>query len=67
MRDKDDSFPVTLGHGVYDVHGRAIQTFPISSPLGVKFTVIQLKINSNWGNPDFTCLYRVRVHGREAG
>lgn len=22
-----------------------------------------LKINSNWGHPEFTCLYRVRVHG----
>ncbi|KAF9965445.1 hypothetical protein BGZ70_004845 [Mortierella alpina] len=24
---------------------------------------IVLRINSNWGHPDFTCLYRVRVHG----
>ena len=24
---------------------------------------IRLKIESNWGNPDYTCLYRFRVHG----
>ncbi|CAM9236169.1 unnamed protein product [Scytosiphon promiscuus] len=66
MRNKNDNYPVKLGGGVYDVDGRAIQTFPIT-PLGVKFTVIQFKIVSNWGNPDYTCLYRVRVHGRETG
>jgi Sad1 / UNC-like C-terminal len=24
---------------------------------------IQLEILNNWGNPDYTCLYRIRVHG----
>ncbi|KAI8600771.1 UNC-like C-terminal-domain-containing protein [Dissophora ornata] len=26
---------------------------------------VVVKVNSNWGHPDFTCLYRVRVHGYE--
>ena len=26
-------------------------------------SVIELKILSNWGNKDFTCLYKFRVHG----
>ncbi|CAN0452826.1 unnamed protein product, partial [Ectocarpus sp. 12 AP-2014] len=34
-------------------------------PRGVQFDLIQFKILSNWGNPDYTCLYRLRVHGRE--
>ncbi|KAH7050577.1 UNC-like C-terminal-domain-containing protein [Linnemannia elongata] len=25
---------------------------------------IVVRVLSNWGHPDFTCLYRVRVHGR---
>jgi SUN domain-containing protein 1/2 len=24
---------------------------------------IRLEIESNWGNEDYTCLYRFRVHG----
>ncbi|XP_044515723.1 SUN domain-containing protein 5 [Gracilinanus agilis] len=27
------------------------------------FNYIKLKILTNWGNPHFTCLYRVRAHG----
>jgi SUN domain-containing protein 1/2 len=25
---------------------------------------IRLQIDSNWGNVDYTCLYRIRVHGQ---
>jgi Sad1 / UNC-like C-terminal len=27
---------------------------------------VELKIHSNWGNEDYTCIYRVRIHGRRA-
>lgn len=27
------------------------------------FAAVKVKISSNWGNPRFTCMYRVRVHG----
>ncbi|KAK8869764.1 hypothetical protein IAR55_000332 [Kwoniella newhampshirensis] len=42
-----------------------IQTFPVASDivdLGIKVGVIVFKVESNWGG-QFTCLYRVRVHG----
>ncbi|CAN0183651.1 unnamed protein product [Ectocarpus sp. 6 AP-2014] len=65
MRNKKDKNPAKLGSAVYDVDGRPIQTFPIE-PLGVQFKLIQFKILSNWGSPDYTCLYRLRVHGRES-
>ncbi|CAN0441800.1 unnamed protein product [Pylaiella littoralis] len=66
MRSKDDSFRVELVSGTYDVDGRPIQTFPTTTrPPGVNFSIIQFKILSNWGKRDYTCLYRVRVHGRE--
>ncbi|KAG8433047.1 hypothetical protein GDO86_017355 [Hymenochirus boettgeri] len=27
------------------------------------FQIVELRIFSNWGHPDFTCLYRFRAHG----
>ncbi|KAF9906153.1 hypothetical protein BX616_000811, partial [Lobosporangium transversale] len=46
---------------------KAIQTFPIPlSKQNVPAFGVVIRIKSNWGNPRFTCLYRVRVHGYEA-
>ncbi|KAG0234844.1 hypothetical protein BGW42_006121 [Actinomortierella wolfii] len=45
---------------------RALQTFPVPlSKQNVLMRAIVFRITSNWGNPDYTCLYRVRVHGQE--
>lgn len=60
---------VYLGAFVYDTAGAAIQTFPVSSegaafPLPLR--VVQLNVLSNHGLRDYTCLYRVRVHGTPA-
>ncbi|XP_023351261.1 SUN domain-containing protein 5 isoform X1 [Sarcophilus harrisii] len=41
----------------------AIQMFPLQNTLSRPFNCIKLKILTNWGNPHFTCIYRVRAHG----
>ncbi|XP_020846213.1 SUN domain-containing protein 5 [Phascolarctos cinereus] len=41
----------------------SIQMFPLKNTLTKPFNCIKLKILTNWGNPHFTCLYRVRAHG----
>ena len=39
-----------------------VQTFAAAS-LGERFDAVTLRVKSNHGHPDYTCLYRVRVHG----
>lgn len=43
-----------------------IQTFNIEKPRGLRTAnnKVLLKILTNHGNPAFTCLYRVRIHGQ---
>ncbi|XP_077728864.1 SUN domain-containing protein 5 [Canis aureus] len=40
-----------------------IQMFQLQNQPARAFGAVKVKISSNWGNPRFTCLYRVRVHG----
>ncbi|CAG8585632.1 9711_t:CDS:1 [Funneliformis caledonium] len=51
-----------LGRFVYDVNGSPIQTFEVNQ-LNKPISAIIMKVNSNWDNPSYTCLYRFRVHG----
>lgn len=33
------------------------------SQLGLRTEGMVIAIRSNWGHPDFTCVYRIRAHG----
>lgn len=63
-----DKEPVLLGEYQYDAYGDALQFFPVddAAVLMRSFQVVELKVNSNHGNPNYTCLYRFRVHGKVA-
>ncbi|XP_064898770.1 SUN domain-containing protein 3-like [Columba livia] len=39
------------------------QTFQLKNELPGVMNYIRLQVLSNWGHPDYTCLYRFRVHG----
>ncbi|KAL2091770.1 hypothetical protein ACEWY4_011568 [Coilia grayii] len=45
-----------LGRFTYDSDGEPIQTFQLQLPL---------RVLSNWGNPEYTCIYRFRVHSQK--
>ncbi|CAL1543172.1 unnamed protein product [Lymnaea stagnalis] len=73
-----DSPELILGSYTYRVGQDPIQVFEIKDPFclmksvtsdicGVNqhvFNIITLKIMNNYGNPDYTCIYRLRVHGK---
>ncbi|KAM7082386.1 sperm-associated antigen 4 protein-like [Ciconia maguari] len=65
--DADGEEETLLGTFMYNVAKEAIQTFPLKNvPLPRAFSYIKLLVKSNWGNPAYTCIYRVQVHGKMA-
>ncbi|NXW36494.1 SUN5 protein, partial [Phaetusa simplex] len=52
---------------LYDVTKEVIQRFPLKMPRSkAAFSYIKLVVKSNWGNPEYTCISRVQVHGKMA-
>ncbi|XP_054372488.1 SUN domain-containing protein 1 isoform X4 [Molothrus ater] len=55
-----------LGEYVYDQDGEPLQMFPVIEKNEDAFQIVELRIFSNWGHVEYTCLYRFRVHGKPA-
>ncbi|KAJ3608037.1 hypothetical protein NHX12_025087 [Muraenolepis orangiensis] len=53
-----------LGTYSYEEDGEALQTYHVTEENEQAYQIIEVRILSNWGNPDYTCMYRLRVHGR---
>ncbi|XP_073346102.1 uncharacterized protein sun1a isoform X8 [Pagrus major] len=52
-----------LGTFTYDEDGEALQTYPVTEESDRAFQIIEVQVLSNAGHPDYTCMYRFRVHG----
>jgi len=65
LRSEKDPKPFQLGSYTYSQEGGRLplQFFAVESPSEEFFPYIELDINSNHGNVNYTCLYRFRVHG----
>ncbi|XP_035405052.1 SUN domain-containing protein 1 isoform X3 [Cygnus atratus] len=57
---------VLLGQYIYDQEGEPLQMFPVMEKSNNVFQIVELRILSNWGHAEYTCLYRFRVHGKPA-
>lgn len=58
----DDTQMMKLGEFTYDIDGTPLQTFDMTfASAPVRF--VRLQVTSNQGHPDYTVLYRLRVHG----
>ncbi|XP_050315188.1 SUN domain-containing protein 1-like [Anthonomus grandis grandis] len=64
--DRFDNIGVYLGKFTYDVMGKQHQTFKVKSKNDV-FEEVELVILSNYGKPEYTCVYRFRVHKKDKG
>lgn len=57
---------VKLGDFVFDIDGDYVQSFelPVNmKSVGIAARVVALVFTDNYGNQEYTCVYRVRVHG----
>ncbi len=46
--------------------GPAVQTFEVHPERqGQLVDVVQMRVLDNWGSDEWTCVYRLRVHGKE--
>ncbi|XP_023190191.1 uncharacterized protein LOC102231624 [Xiphophorus maculatus] len=52
-----------LGAFFYDEDGASTQTFKLPNPSDEVYRFVELRVLSNWGHVEYTCLYRFRVHG----
>uniref|UniRef100_A0A7N8YFZ9 SUN domain-containing protein n=1 Tax=Mastacembelus armatus TaxID=205130 RepID=A0A7N8YFZ9_9TELE len=59
LDDESQERGTLLGTYTYDEDGEALQTYPVT----VTFQVVEVQVLSNWGHPEYTCMYRFRVHG----
>ncbi|XP_017314411.1 SUN domain-containing protein 2 [Ictalurus punctatus] len=66
MINEEDKDGKLLGTFVYDQDREPVQTFEVQHSWTEVFGLVELRILSNWGHPEYTCVYRFRVHGRPA-
>ncbi|XP_051802068.1 uncharacterized protein sun2 isoform X2 [Acanthochromis polyacanthus] len=52
-----------LGKFTYDENGPSTQTFKLPNQSDVVYRFVELRVLTNWGHVEYTCLYRFRVHG----
>lgn len=64
LKDKNDREGLVLGRYSYDAeNGPSLQRFKPQLQNVPLVEYVEVRVTSNWGNPNYTCLYRFRVHG----
>ncbi|CAK1551710.1 unnamed protein product [Leptosia nina] len=63
---RNDLYPHDFGSFEYDKDGKPIQYFEVRYPSSKAYSLVRVRIYSNWGHTVYTCVYRVRIHGELA-
>ncbi|XP_078044032.1 tetratricopeptide repeat protein 39C [Augochlora pura] len=59
----DDTHPFLFGEFMYDNSGPPIQYFETQKKEKKPYEIVELKVHTNSGNNEYTCIYRIRIHG----
>ncbi|XP_014276375.1 uncharacterized protein [Halyomorpha halys] len=62
LDSEEDENPVLLGRFTFLDNGESLQEFE-ALEYDKTIDLVELKVESNHGHPEYTCLYRFRVHG----
>lgn len=64
LEHEKDQEPVLFGEYEYADNDASLQYFPVQNQnINRPYEIVELRIESNHGQPLYTCLYRFRVHG----
>ncbi|XP_017078940.1 uncharacterized protein LOC108113024 isoform X1 [Drosophila eugracilis] len=65
LEQEKDQEPVLFGEYQFEDNGASLQYFAVQN-LDIKrpYEIVELRIETNHGQPTYTCLYRFRVHGK---
>ncbi|XP_063251985.1 SUN domain-containing protein 2 isoform X2 [Prinia subflava] len=66
LKEEGEEEGLLLGQFTYDHNGDPIQTFYLEGDSMGTYQLVELRVLSNWGHPEYTCIYRFRVHGEPA-
>ncbi len=65
VESEQEENPVLFGRFTYEIDNSPIQFFSVQNYTNQTVRFIEVKIISNHGNMNYTCLYRFRVHGTQ--
>ncbi|NXX77889.1 SUN2 protein, partial [Urocolius indicus] len=66
LKEEREEEGLLLGQFTYNHDGDPIQTFYLEGDAVGTYQLVELRVLSNWGHPEYTCIYRFRVHGEPA-
>ncbi|XP_061844935.1 SUN domain-containing protein 2 [Colius striatus] len=66
LKEEREEEGLLLGQFTYNHDGDPIQTFYLEGDAVGTYQLVELRVLSNWGHPEYTCIYRFRVHGELA-
>ncbi|KAH8371399.1 hypothetical protein KR093_007184 [Drosophila rubida] len=68
LEHEKDQEPVLFGEYEYRDNDATLQYFVVqNTDIKQPYEIVEMRIETNHGHPDYTCLYRFRVHGKPPG